>query len=1093
MVKKLGGGGVTITPDSPVGQALSDGSFMVYTYANSAVLADMLTEDDGVTLGLSDLPKGAVSYIPTANKETNYQESNNEAPHWWWLAGGIALAAVGIKAFDDSDNNVNTPTKGKVTITGTATEDQNLTANTSALNDGDGVGTFSYQWWANDGTNNLAITGATNKTLTLTQAQVGKIITVVVTHTDAQGTVEPAKTSTATTAVANINDPTTGVVTIDEAATATEDQTLTANTSALQDEDGKGTFTYQWQADDVDIVGETNSTLILTQAQVGKIITVVVIHTDAFGTVEPAKTSTATTAVENVNDPTTGVVTITGTATEDQNLTADTSALADEDGKGTFTYQWQADNVAISGATSATLTLTQAHVGKIITLKVIHTDAFGNVEPVITSVATAAVENVNDLTTGEVIITGTAREDKTLTANTSALMDEDGLGAFSYQWQADGTDIMGATNSTFTLTQAQVGKTITVEVSYTDAFGTVEPVITSDPTVAVENVNDLTTGVVTITGTAREDQTLTANTSALADEDGVGSFTYQWQADNVAISGETDNTLTLTQAQVGKTITVVVTHTDAQGTVEPVITSDPTVAVENVNDPTTGVVTITGTATEDQNLTANTSALADEDGKGTFTYQWQADGADIADATSETLTLTQAQVGKTITVVVIHTDALGMVEPAITSAPTIAVTNVNDLTTGVVTIDGAATAAEDQTLTANTSALADEDGLGSFTYQWQADGTDIADATSETLTLTQAQVGKTITVVVSYTDALGADEMVTSMSTSAVENVNDAPTITGTPDTTVAEDAPYSFTPTGADIDGDTLVYSITNKPAWATFDPVTGVLSGTPTNANVGTAENIVISVTDNNIAVPVSLPAFSITVTNENDAPTITGTPDATVAEDAPYSFTPTGADIDGDTLVYSITNKPAWATFDPVTGVLSGTPTNVNVGLAENIVISVTDNNIAAPVSLPPFSITVTNENDAPTITGTPDATVAEDAPYSFTPTGADIDGDTLVYSITNKPDWATFDPVTGVLSGTPTNANVGVAENIVISVTDNNIAAPVSLPPFSITVTNENDAPTITGTPDTTVAEDAPYSFTPTGADIDGDTGIFNCRY
>ncbi len=357
-------------------------------------------------------------------------------------------------------------------------------------------------------------------------------------------------------------------------------------------------------------------------------------------------------------------------------------------------------------------------------------------------------------------------------------------------------------------------------------------------------------------------------------------------------------------------------------------------------------------------------------------------------------------------------------------------------------------------------------------------------------TPTNANVGIAENIVISVTDNNIAAPVSLPAFSITVTNENDAPTITGTPDATVAEDAPYSFTPTGADIDGDTLVYSITNKPAWATFDPATGALSGTPTNVNVGLAENIVISVTDNNIAAPVSLPPFSITVTNENDAPTITGTPDTTVAEDAPYSFTPTGADIDGDTLVYSITNKPAWATFDPATGELSGTPTNVNVGLAENIVISVTDNNIAAPVSLPPFSITVTNENDAPTITGTPDTTVAEDAPYSFTPTGADIDGDTLVYSITNKPAWATFDPVTGVLSGTPTNANVGIAENIVISVTDNNIAAPVSLPAFSITVSNVNDAPTITGTPDTTVAEDAPYSFTPTGADIDGDTLVYS---
>ncbi len=1084
MVKKWGGG-VTITPDSPVGQALSDGSFMVYTYADSGVLADMLTEDDGVTLGLSDLPKGAVSYIPTANKETNYQESNNEAPHWWWLAGGIALAAVGIKAFDDSDNNVNTPTKGKVTITGTATEDQNLTANTSALNDGDGVGTFSYQWWANDGTNNLAIAGATNKTLALTQAQVGKTITVVVTHTDAQGTVEPAKTSTATTAVANINDPTTSVVTID-GATAAEDQTLTANTSALQDEDGKGTFTYQWQADDVAISGEINNTLILTQAHVGKAITVVVIHTDAFGTVEPAKTSTATAAVENVNDLTTGVVTITGTATEDQNLTADTSALADEDGKGTFTYQWQADNVAISGATSATLTLTQAHVGKIITLKVIHTDAFGNVEPVITSVPTAAVENVNDLTTGEVIITGTAREDKTLTANTSALMDEDGLGAFSYQWQADGTDIMGANNSTFTLTQAQVGKTITVEVSYTDGYGTPETV-TSDPTVAVENVNDLTTGEVTITGAAtatpKQGETLTA-VSTVTDEDGLGAFSYQWQADGTDIMGANNSTFTLTQAQVGKTITAVVSYTDGYGTPE-TVTSDPTVAVENVNDLPMGEVTITGAATatpkQGETLTA-VSTVTDEDGLGTFSYQWQADNVDIENANDATLTLTQAQVGKTITVVVSYTDALGADE-MVTSMSTTAVENVNDAPS--ITGEPATTVAQDAEYRF-TPIGADVDADTTLTYSianqpsWATFSTTTGILTG---TPTNADVGTTSGIVISVSDGL----LTTPLQAFDLEvtNVNEAPTITGEPATTVAQDAEYRFTPIGADVDADTtLTYSIANQPSWATFSTTTGILTGTPTNAHVGTTSGIVISVSDGLLTTP--LQAFDLEVTNVNDAPSITGEPATTVAQDAEYRFTPIGADVDADTtLTYSIANQPSWATFSTTTGILTGTPDNADVGTTSGIVISVSDGLLITPLQA--FDLEVTNVNEAPTITGEPATTVAQDAEYRFTPIGADVDADTtLTYSIANQPSWASFSTTTGILTGTPDNADVGTTSGIVISVSDGLLITPLQA--FDLEVTNVNEAPTITGEPATTVAQDAEYRFTPIGADVDADTTL-----
>ncbi len=475
-------------------------------------------------------------------------------------------------------------------------------------------------------------------------------------------------------------------------------------------------------------------------------------YTDGQDTPE-TKTSDPTDAVTNVNDLPTGEVTITGTAREDQTLTAVTSALADEDDLGTFSYQWWAseddNNEAISGETNDTLTLTQDQVGKTITVVVSYTDGQDTPETK-TSDPTDAVTNVNDLPTGEVTITGTAREDQTLTAVTSALADEDDLGTLSYQWWASKDDnneaISDATDNTLTLTQDQVGKTITVVVSYTDGQDTPETK-TSDPTDAVTNVNDLPTGEVTITGTAREDQTLTAVTSALADEDDLGTLSYQWWAskddNNEAISGETDNTLTLTQDQVGKTITVVVSYTDGQDTPE-TKTSDPTDAVTNVNDLPTGEVTITGTAREDQTLTAVTSALADEDDLGTLSYQWWASKDDnneaISDATDNTLTLTQDQVGKTITVVVSYTDGQDTPETK-TSDPTDAVTNVNDLPTGEVTITG--TAREDQTLTAVTSALADEDDLGTLSYQWWASKDDnneaISGETDNTLTLTQDQ------------------------------------------------------------------------------------------------------------------------------------------------------------------------------------------------------------------------------------------------------------------------------------------------------------------------------------------------------------------
>jgi len=96
----------------------------------------------------------------------------------------------------------------------------------------------------------------------------------------------------------------------------------------------------------------------------------------------------------------------------------------------------------------------------------------------------------------------------------------------------------------------------------------------------------------------------------------------------------------------------------------------------------------------------------------------------------------------------------------------------------------------------------------------------------------------------------------------SINPVNDAPTISGTPATTVNEDAYYSFTPTAGDVDAaDTLTFTIENKPFWANFDPVTGSLTGTPSNTDLGTTFGIVIKVTDSYNA-GASLPVFDLTV---------------------------------------------------------------------------------------------------------------------------------------------------------------------------------------------------------------------------------------
>ena len=146
------------------------------------------------------------------------------------------------------------------------------------------------------------------------------------------------------------------------------------------------------------------------------------------------------------------------------------------------------------------------------------------------------------------------------------------------------------------LTQDDVGKAITVTVSWTDGQGTAES-LDSDETAAVANVNDSPTGSVTITGTVTQGQTLTANTTTVRDIDGLGTLSYQWKRAGTNISTATSSTYVLTQDDVDNAITVTVSWTDDQGTAES-LDSDETAAVANVNDDPTGSVTISGTVGE---------------------------------------------------------------------------------------------------------------------------------------------------------------------------------------------------------------------------------------------------------------------------------------------------------------------------------------------------------------------------------------------------------------------------------------------------------------------------------------------------------------
>ncbi|MCY3894905.1 MAG: hypothetical protein OXG17_00375, partial [Chloroflexi bacterium] len=179
-------------------------------------------------------------------------------------------------------------------------------------------------------------------------------------------------------------------------------------------------------------------------------------------------------------------------------------------------------------------------------------------------------------------ISGTVQVGQTLTADTSGIADADGLDnvSYSYQWLADDVAIDGSAASTYSVVPGDEGKAVSVMVTFTDDAGNDES-LTSDATAEVQaRPNSPATGLPTISGTVQVGQTLTADTSGIADADGLDnvSYTYQWISGGTEIDGSISATYEPSDSEVGRTIQVRVTFKDDRGNDES-LTSEATAAV----------------------------------------------------------------------------------------------------------------------------------------------------------------------------------------------------------------------------------------------------------------------------------------------------------------------------------------------------------------------------------------------------------------------------------------------------------------------------------------------------------------------------------
>ena len=327
--------------------------------------------------------------------------------------------------------------------------------------------------------------------------------------------------------------------------------------------------------------------------------------------------------------------------------------------------------------------------------------------------------------------------------------------------------------------------------------------------------NTPATGGPGINGTHRADETLTATTSQIADEDGLdnAAFAFQWIRHDLTtntdtdIEGATGSTYTVTSDDDGHAIKVRVTFTDDAGN-EELLTSyavlpAPALQEEESNgDGDTTPPQLSSSAVDGATLTLTYDEALDGDsapavdafevmvGNDTRTV----DAVSVADST---VTLTLASVVTSEDAVTVsYTTPAEAADPRIMDIAGNAAASysgqvvANDTPAGNDTAEGSdepedppqktlpegrpvitGTAQVGETLTADITGISDDDGLDNavFTYQWLADDTAVQGATGSTYTLVGADEGKTIKVRVTFTDDAGYEETLTSAATDEVD------------------------------------------------------------------------------------------------------------------------------------------------------------------------------------------------------------------------------------------------------------------------------------------------------------------------------------
>nr|WP_246842577.1 tandem-95 repeat protein [Achromobacter sp. HZ01] len=327
--------------------------------------------------------------------------------------------------------------------------------------------------------------------------------------------------------------------------------------------------------------------------------------------------------------------------------------------------------------------------------------------------------------------------------------------------------------------------------------------------------------------------------------------------------------------------------------------------------------------------------------------------------------------------------------------------------------------------------------------------------------------------------------LVVSAADITITPVNDAPVVKQR-ELTTFEDLPITGKIIASDVDGDTLSYLTTDAPKHGKLDlnRLTGEYTYTPALNYYGT-DRFSILVDDGHGGKTPS--TFNIIIGTINDRPVV---PDyeLTTAEDQTLNGRIVATDVDGDTLLYTIKEPPKHGKLDldSQTGEYTYAPAP-NYNGADRFTVFVNDGHAGLAVST--ADITITPVNDAPVVESH-DLRTHEGLPAKEKIIARDVDGDTLSYLVTERPNHGKLDlnRLTGEYIYTPDADYSGADQFTVLADDDHGGKTPLTV---NVTVSAVNHAP-IVETLDLTTLEDQPLKGKIVATDADGDALIYTVK-